>query len=335
MYKWILILIALVAPAVAQGQGGAANQEYEKGQQALDARRWDEALKHFAAAAGARDGRVDAALYWQAYALSKLGRGADALRVTSRLETEFPSSRWLDDARALALEVRQAAGETPQPNAEPDEDLKLMALNSLMHQDPEQALPILEKFLNGSASPKLKERALFVLAQSNSAKARELMGQIARGSAHPELQLRAINYLGVVMGNAANRQILQDVYAGSNDARVKRAIIRAYMVGGDDGRLATLAKSEKDPGLRKEAIRMLGVMGRRTADALLSIYASETDAGIKKAVINGLFVQNNAKALIGLARAETNPELKKDIVSRLSIMHSKEATDYMMEILNK
>jgi hypothetical protein len=38
---------------------------------------------------------------------------------------------------------------------------------------------------------------------------------------------------------------------------------------------------------------------------------------------------------VDLARGETDPNMKKAIVSQLSLMHSKEATDYMMELLNK
>ena len=49
----------------------------------------------------------------------------------------------------------------------------------------------------------------------------------------------------------------------------------------------------------------------------------------------GLFVQDNAKALISLARKETDLSMKKAIVSKLSLMDSKEAREYLMEILNK
>lgn len=36
-----------------------------------------------------------------------------------------------------------------------------------------------------------------------------------------------------------------------------------------------------------------------------------------------------------LDRSEENPELKKNIVQQLSLMKSKAATDYMLELLNK
>ena len=49
--------------------------------------------------------------------------------------------------------------------------------------------------------------------------------------------------------------------------------------------------------------------------------------------MNGLFARGDAKPMIDLARKETDPAMKKYIVERLALMHSKEATDYMMELL--
>ena len=44
-------------------------------------------------------------------------------------------------------------------------------------------------------------------------------------------------------------------------------------------------------------------------------------------------VNRNQKALVDFARRETDPALKREIVSELSRMQSKEATDYLMELL--
>ena len=85
-----------------------------------------------------------------------------------------------------------------------------------------------------------------------------------------------------------------------------------------------------------EAIRQLGPMGRsKSGDALTSLYAKETDPQIKREILNGLFVQGNAPAIIEVARKESDPNMKREAVQKLSIMHSKEATDFLMEILNK
>ena len=54
-----------------------------------------------------------------------------------------------------------------------------------------------------------------------------------------------------------------------------------------------------------------------------------------KEVLNGLFVQGNAGGLVALARKEKDLQMKKLIVSKLSVINKKEATDYLLEILNK
>jgi hypothetical protein len=46
-------------------------------------------------------------------------------------------------------------------------------------------------------------------------------------------------------------------------------------------------------------------------------------------------MQDDAKDLVDVARKETDSDLKVYAVRQLSQMRSKEAQDYMMEILNK
>ena len=75
--------------------------------------------------------------------------------------------------------------------------------------------------------------------------------------------------------------------------------------------------------------------GASTIPTLLSIYSKSTDEESKRAVLDALFVAGDAHDLVGLARAEKSPAAKRDIVGKLAVMHDKEATDYMMEILNK
>ncbi len=377
----------------APGKRGGDDRAYERGKSAVDAGRWDRAVEAFSEAIAANGANADGALYWKAYALNKLGRRAEALAALAQLRQSYATSRWLDDAKALELEMRESAGQRVNPNSEPDEDLKLMALNGLMNSDPDRAIPMIEKFLQGNQSPKLKERALFVLAQTDNPKARQILAQAARGSSNPDLQMKAINYLGV-MGSRENRQLLSDIYAGSNDASVKRAVLHSFMVSGDREHLLQAAKSEKNPDLRSEAIHQLGISGgqselwqlyqvepnidvkekilhsmfiggntsnlievaqhekeirlrraaihslglmggEHTGAALVSMYSAETDPSLRSEIVNALFIQGNAKAMVDLARKENNPEMKKTIVGKLAIMGNKDATEYLMELLNK
>ncbi len=378
---------------------------YEEGSRYLDERRWEKAAEAFDRVANAKSNRADGAFYWKAYALSKEGQRDPALAALASLRSGFPSSRWLNDARVLEAEIKQGTGQAVGPEAAGDDELKLMALRSLMHSNPETALPVLEKFLKGNQSPKLKQQALFVLAQNPSPKSREMMAQFARGQVNPDLQLKAVEYLGT-FGGKENGQLLADVYAASTEVEIKKRILRSFMISGDRERLFTAAKGEQNPELRREAIRQLGIMGRnkrrpgsseplpgeadelwklyqsetapdikrellnalfiqnnseriteaartekdstvrrdairklgimRSSDVLASLYAGEKEYDIKREIINGLFTQGNAKGLVEIARKETDPGLKRDVVSKLGMMkNSKEATDYMMEILSK
>ena len=368
-----------------------ADDLYDRARDLIEQGKFDRAVSDLDRLIALKSNRTDAAMYWKAYSLAKLGQRTDALTALGDLIKQFGDSRWIRDAKALDVEVRQASGQAVSPASQDDEELKLMALRGIMQSDPEQALPVIEKMLAGANSPKVKDRALFVLSQSRSARAREIIAGVAKGNANPDLQLRAIRYIGI-LGGPDNRQVLADVYKASNDAAVKRSILRSFMVSGDKehllavarsetaadlrgeavqqlgvmragvelnelyqsetsaevkkriihamfignqaDRLIELAKGEKDPELRRTAIRNLGLMKRPgTTEALTGIYASDTSVEVRKAVVNALFLQGNAAGLVTLARAEKNVELKKEIVSKLSVMQSKEATEYLMELL--
>jgi HEAT repeat protein len=128
---------------------------------------------------------------------------------------------------------------------------------------------------------------------------------------------------------------LWQMYGRETSVELKKQIIRAMFVGGNATRMAELARTEKNPDLRREAIRNLGLMGSKdTGNTLLEIYASDKDPAIRKTIVQALFVDDNATALVALARKESDPALKRDIVEKLSHMDDKVATDYMMELLS-
>jgi HEAT repeat protein len=257
--------------------------------------------------------RADAALYWLAYARSKQGQSAEALAAVEELRRSYPQSRWLKEAKALELEVRQRAGQPTRPESVADEDLKLMALNGLMNTDPEQAIPRLEKFLQANQSRKLQDRALFVLCQSGSPRAREIVVRIARGESRPELQRRAIRNLGL-FGGKDSRQALVEIYQASSDTGVKQAVLQAFMVSGEKDRVLEAARGETDPALRRQAIQLLGVMGARAE--LWAIYQGETELETKKAVLQALAVGGDTDRIVEMARSD------KDVEMRLAAMRA-------------
>jgi len=306
-----------------------ADELYSDGREAIEEGKYDRAIDRFDRLIELKTTRTDAALYWKAYSLAKLGRRADALSVLSDLQQRFKDSRWIRDAKALELEIRQSTGQPVTPESQSDDELKLMALRGLMQSDSERAMPIIEQMLAGTNSPKVKDRALFVLSQSNSARAREIMSNTAKGSGNPDLQLRAIKYLGI-MGGSDNRQILADVYRASSDAAVKRSIIRSFMVSGDRTRLLSLAKTETEAGLRGEAVQQLGVMGAHAE--LAELYASETSVDVKKRIIQAMFVGGSADKLIELAKTEKDMTLRRTAVRNLGLMGSSKTAEAIKAI---
>jgi hypothetical protein len=284
-----------------------------------------------ASVAEATEKRVDAAMYWKAYAETKQRAMTEALATVEEMKKKFADSRWMKDAMALAVEVQQSVGQNVSPDSQPDEELKLLALRGLMQSDPDRAVPMIEQLLAGNSSVKVKENALFVLSQSRSPRAHEILANVARGRSNPDLQLRAIRYLGSNR-NGDNLTILEEAYRNAGDERVKRAIIRSFTQAGDRTRLAVIANDANTSAtLRGEAIQQLGVL--HADDELVRMYGRESNPQIKQRITQGLFISGNAGALVTLAKAERDPGMKKDIVSKLSNMKSKEATDYLMELL--
>jgi len=107
------------------------------------------------------------------------------------------------------------------------------------------------------------------------------------------------------------------------------------MMGGDVAHLTEVANSDANMDLRRQAVRQLGMVGGggRSGDTLVNIYTRQTDAGVKSAAIDGLFISGNAEALVALARKETDPAMRRRIVEKLAIMGSPAATSYLLEIL--
>lgn len=380
-----------------QGESAADREDelYQDGSDYLNDGKYQEALQKFTAVADMKGKRADAAVYWKAYCQNKLGRRNEALATIAELRRQYPQSKWLKDAGALEVEVKQSQGQPVNPGDTNDEELKLLAIQSLMNSnDQERAVQMLEQILQSPKnSPRVKDRAMFVLAQSNSPRAQQALANIAKGQQYPELQRKAIQYLGV-NSTPQNKKALVDIYNSSPDPQVKRAVIHAFLVCDGKEELLAAVRSERDPDLRREAIHTMGAMGalnelhamfnsspndadrkaviealgisndvpflaqiaktpgsvevqraavrqlgiaspEKARPLLVDTYNSNSNAEIRNAAVEALFINNADDELIALARKETDPQMKKRIVEKLALMDTKKSRDYMMEILNK
>ena len=311
-------------------------ERYDQAREALDEDHYEKAAQKFAELAQMNGPQTDAALYWKAYAENRLGKKAAALATIADLKAKYAQSRWKKDAEALEIEVRQSSGAAPHPGAHPenqsDEDLKMLAIQGLMNSDPERAMPLLEKVVNGSGSPKEKAKALFVMAQSGSPQAREIIARIARGQSNPDLQRKAVEYLGI-FGGAESRKTLAELYASTGDASVKRAILRSYMMGGDHEHLFAAAKSEKDESLRREAIRQLGLV--HGVGELEQLYQAEGSTDLRREILQAFFLAGESGKLVQAAQGEKDPELRRTAIRNLGLMGGGNASSALQEIYAK
>jgi hypothetical protein len=278
----------------------ADDDAYTIGTRAMDEHRWQDAVSAFDKVVSEKGKRVDAALYWKAYSLNKLGKTPLAIATCEQLHSQFSGSTWNKDCDAISVDVQvdaKAIGDhvkvrtdrvRPYVKMAPfsydmdrgdncgargsDEDLKMLALNSLLNKDPTTALPLLRGILSGNQSPCVKKRALFVLAQSKSPEAEGILHDAALGKLDPQLQGQAIQAMAVFQGKRAN-------------------------------------------------------------DTLAEVYRTTTDPKIKSSIISAMFITKDAPRMVEMARNEKDLELKRRIVSELALMNDKAATDYMMELL--
>ena len=309
------------------------DRAYREGTRAIDRRDYEKAIAAMDRVIEAKGPHKEGAYYWKAYAQSRIGRTNDALATLGALRKDDPQSRWLNDAKALEVEIKQDAGQHVSPDGESDEDLKLLAINGLMNSDPSRALPLLEKVLNETKNPpRVRERALFVLARSNAPEAQTAVLRIAKGGGNPDLQMKALQYLAV--GESKNVVgTLAEAYNNAKDVPIKRAALEGLFIAKARDQIASIAKSERNPDLKRQAIQFLGPLG--ADDVLLSLYNSETNSEIKRTILDAFFARGDAKQIIALSRRENDPGLRREGVQRLSMMKSKEASEYLMELLNK
>jgi hypothetical protein len=152
---------------------------------------------------------------------------------------------------------------------------------------------------------------------------------LAKNEKDQDLRQTAIRQLGAMR---AVDQLMQ-LYAAESSPEIKKEIIRSLFVGGAHDKLLEIVRSEKDQSVRGEAIRNLAMTQGVSGDALSGMYTAETDTKVKRELITGMFVRGDAKLMIDIARKETDPAMKRFIVQQLSMMHNKEANDYMLELL--
>ncbi len=149
------------------GSGDSADSRlYADGNKAIHDGKWSDAVKLFDQVAVQEGEHAPAALYWKAYAQNKMGQPANALDTCLALRMRFAKSGWVEDCGALEIEIHASKGQPVQPQPGQSDELKLLALSTLMQKDPQGARAQIEQLVQSDSSEHLKEAALFLLGES-------------------------------------------------------------------------------------------------------------------------------------------------------------------------
>ncbi len=101
--------------------------------------------------------------------------------------------------------------------------------------------------------------------------------------------------------------------------------------------LVEVAEKDKDKGIRENAVYSLGHMGTpESFTQLLKLYNAATDIEVKKGLLFAISHSGQeaaVKELIRIYKKEKNRELKKQIIFALGSGDSKEAKEFILEIL--
>jgi len=263
----------------------AGGDSYSDGTHAMDEHRWQDAVTAFDKVINEKGDRVDAALYWKAYSLNRLGNTQLAVATCKQLRAQFANSNWNKDCGAIAVNVQvdaQTNGDKDKEKAKAridrsyvfadrgdrgddqiprgsDEDLKLIALSAVLRRDPASGIPLLRGILSGNDPIRVKKHALFVLAQAKTPEADAILRDAALGKLDPQIQSEAIQSMAVFEGPKAN-DTLAEVYRTTTDPKIKKSIINAMFITKDAPRMVEMAKNEKDLELKRQLVQQLALM---------------------------------------------------------------------------
>ena len=237
---------------------------------------------------------------------------------------------------------------------DPNEVLKIAALEALISVPPERALPLATKVLDANNTTEVKSHALFVLSQIDTPEAQAKLLDVAR-SDNPELSVEAIRMIGIGGDEEAMAQL--DGLYSSGDEHVRGAVLEAYMIAGDQDAVFRIAQQAQDPeefemavhmlgamgaidqlralsqdtGYSAELVQAMGIVGGADVNAtLMDIYRNAETDDVRQAALDGMLIAGHDEGVLELYRESDDVEEKRRLLEALSIMGS----DLLFEVLD-
>ncbi len=317
-------------------------QVFRQGRDLIEREDWPAAAAKFAGyvAQYPKSKEADAALYWLAYAQKKQRKFQEAQQTLERLKREFPRSTWVDDAHAMEVEMAPQTGKSVDPEGLVDDEMKMVALQSLFQSDPARGAAYVTEILKpgSKASRELKESGVNFLGQYGGPAATAALLDIAR--TQPDAELRAVAVFRLSQVDDENiLEELSKLYAAERDQDVKGQILRALaQINGPRAyaKLLEAARAGDDAELRQQAVHWLGERKEsQVVDDLSKLLSTERDEDVRGSIIHALSESKDPRAqarLLEAARSGDSVELRAQAIHWLGQRGGDAVVDELLSI---
>lgn len=216
---------------------------------------------------------------------------ADAAADVTRQAEGAAVARAAARGQAVAARTAAQAAEAAAQRASDDDDIRIAALNALLHMDAERAVPLLKQVLErrDEGSTKLRERAVFLVARQRTAETEDILLDVARNDPSTEVRAQAVFWLSRVPTERAVTA-LDSILRYSQDREIQEkaiyALSRHESARAGEALREFVRRSDAAPAVRKHAIFWLGRRDEASSHAFLrELYPQLGDEELKKQVI--------------------------------------------------
>jgi HEAT repeat protein len=313
------------------GGGGARNhvqasggtQLFSEARTLFEDENWVGAAEKFRAfiSGQPQDKNVEAALYWLSIALKKQEKYQEAEQALDRLMKDFPQSSWAGNARMMRVELAAKTGNrraVEDALTDNDEDVRLVALQNLVHTEPARAVAFIAQMLkpDANASSQMKLAGVKLLGDTGSPQATPLLIEIARQQTDQKLRKAALYSLGHANDESA-LDFLKELASQPADAETAKAaaFAIAHLPGERAGvALAALARTSPSREIQHNAVMWLAQKETDFAiNELADILDMTQDAELRSMCLLSLGQSSSPRArakLLDIARRGSTHETR-------------------------
>ena len=279
-------------------------------------------------------------MYWQAFALYRIGSTPDlqeALSVLEVLKQKYPngrtrgqgqrdvselsmrvagvlSSRGLGGQEAVKRALAQSGGSTCDSE---EQSVKAQALSALMETDADAAAQLAQKILanKDDCSIQMRKNAVMIVSRKRDAQTLATLTNVAKNDPSSEVRQSAVRYLASMPGDEPLAAI-EDLLKTSDDPNVQREAVRSLTTHSSP-RARQVARSiiernDAQESLRISALRSFDRDRATTEDAawLRSIYAKVDNPRVKSEMVSTITRiggEGMDQWLLALAKNEDEP----------------------------